>query len=779
MAHNLKFLPRLARGTLAVTLAMGLAPATAWGDPQETTGSNAATIAEDISAQLAGSWEKTLEAGQLVLDSDPYDYEEGTASSLSAVDFPSSYDLREKGIVTPIKLQNPWGTCWGFSAIAAAETSILSELGTTYEQTGLDLSELQLAWFAATPLDESAGPQAGEGTVSTNPESNQRLNIGGMPFTATSIFASGIGPLAESDVPYKNAEGLTVNDPDGNPVYYSSEGDWSVSEDLRFASGIELEESSILPAPAGKDETGAYEYNSAATDAIKSELMEGRAVQIAFTADQSRPGQTDPSKYINTETWAHYTYEQASPTHGVTIVGWDDDYSKDNFLDGHKPPEDGAWIVKNSWGADTEEFPNRNSWGIDGEGYFYISYYDQSVTAPETLDFYTENLDSDREFFYVDAYDYMPSNTVLALTEGAGTKTANVFTASGDRELRAVSTNTSTPGTTVTYTVYRLTEDAKSPEDGSPVSQVTEEYEFGGYHRVDLPEPVLFSDGEQYSVVVELVKPSGNHEILTTLGLSKEGAEAIEQATGQLPSSYSNAVVNEGESFLLMEGEWCDWSEVTPLIEDGKYAIDNFSIKAYSDPVEPASTGFDDVSADDWFAGAVQHVSEIGAMTGYAGTSLFGPNDEMLRQDVASMLFKWLAPEEAAAAADPEVWQNIENSTGLSDVEDGQYYTAAVNWCFEKGLMTGYANANKLGVGDSITREQFASVLYRAFNLPKAGAPLNSFPDADQVSEWAIPAMAWATSEGIINGADGMLLPQNAATRAEVATMITNYDSRD
>lgn len=779
MAQDPKILSRFARGALAATLAVGLAPtATAWGNPSENTEPNAAKIADEISVSLAGSWEKTLGAGQLTLGYDPYNYEEGSAAPLSAIDFPSSYDLRENGVVTPVKFQNPWGACWGFSAIAAAETSILSELGTTYEQTGLDLSELQLAWFAATPLDESAGSQAGEGTIPTDPDPNERLNIGGMPFTATSVFASGIGPLTESIVPYKNAEGLTVNDPDGNPFCYSTEGDWSVDESLRFASGIELEESSILPTPAGEDETGAYEYNSAGTDAIKSELMEGRAVQIAFTADQSRPGQTDPAKYINTETWAHYTYEQASPTHGVAIVGWDDDYSKDNFLDGHKPPEDGAWIVKNSWGAESEEFPNHNSWGIDGNGYFYISYYDQSIAAPETLNFYTENLDSDRELFYVDAYDYMPASTVLPLTEGVGTKTGNVFTAVDDRELRAVSTNTSTPGTTVTYSVYRLGENAESPEDGSLVSQVTETYEFGGYHRTDLPEPVLIGDGEKYSVVVELVKPSGAHDVLTAVGLSKQGAEQIEQSTGQMPPSYSNAVINEGESFLLSEGDWYDWSEIAPLISNGTYALDNFSIKAYSDPVESESTGFDDVSADDWFADAVGHVSEAGVMTGYAETSLFGPNDEMERQDVASMLFRWLAPEEAAAVADPEIWKTIKDETDLSDAEDGQYYTAAVNWCFENGVMTGYDGANELGVGDSITREQFATILYRASNMPKAGASLDAFPDAGQVSDWALPAMEWATSEGVVNGADGMLLPQKTATRAEVATMIMNYDLR-
>ena len=81
---------------------------------------------------------------------------------------PAQYDLRDSGVVTPVKFQNPWGTCWGFSAIAASETSILSEKGQTYAETGLDLSERQLAYFAARHLPfgeegDSYNNQAGEG----------------------------------------------------------------------------------------------------------------------------------------------------------------------------------------------------------------------------------------------------------------------------------------------------------------------------------------------------------------------------------------------------------------------------------------------------------------------------------------------------------------------------------------------------------------------------------------------------------------------------------------
>ena len=120
--------------------------------------------------------------------------------------------------------------------------------------------------------------------------------------------------------------------------------------------------------------------------------MAGRAVTVGFHADTSMPGQGEIGEYLDTDTWAHYTSESAALNHAVTVVGWDDAYSKENFLEGKQPPADGAWLVKNSWGAGSEDSPNWGDWGIDedgdgvGDGCFWLSYYDMSlVHTPETF----------------------------------------------------------------------------------------------------------------------------------------------------------------------------------------------------------------------------------------------------------------------------------------------------------------------------------------------------------------------------------------------------------
>lgn len=182
---------------------------------------------------------------------------------------------------------------------------------------------------------------------------------------------------------------------------------------------------------------------------------------------------------------------------------------------------------------------------------------------------------------------------------------------------------------------------------------------------------------------------------------------------------------------------------------------------------------FYDVDSSAWFAPFVGHVTSRGIMSGYGDSSSFGPNDPMERQDVAQMLFNWLAPEDERGVDEAG---GVADRTGLSDVADGAYYTAAVNWCVESGVFTGYTSEGRFGVGDTITREQFATVLYRALGAGASVGLTGGFPDSGNVSSWARDAMAWAVDEGIVTGSGGRLLPQGSATRAEIATMVTRAD---
>lgn len=114
------------------------------------------------------------------------------------------------------------------------------------------------------------------------------------------------------------------------------------------------------------------------------------------------------------------------------------------------------------------------------------------------------------------------------------------------------------------------------------------------------------------------------------------------------------------------------------------------------------------------------------------------------------------------------------DESGFADVEDGVYYTAAVNWCAENSIMGGYGGSDRFGVGEPATREETATILYRAYGEQGDGVIGGDFPDKGEVSEWAVSPMAWALSYGLVNGSDGMLLPKAWTTRAQLAQIWLN-----
>ncbi|MBQ9009517.1 MAG: hypothetical protein IJ088_09335 [Clostridia bacterium] len=209
--------------------------------------------------------------------------------------FPEKFDLRDRGIVTSVKSQAPWGACWSFATMGASEISILNSLGMTAEEylekygEELDLSEKHLAWFttlalpAADAYPEGTYPydigQAGEGIYPTENSTVSPYNFGGNYMLSSSSLSSGIGVVKESIAPY--------GDKDGEP---NSEGDWSLPESLRFTQSFELKNVNILPVPAHTDDNGNFIYRPEGTEAIKSELLKGKAVGINYKSDKSLPG---------------------------------------------------------------------------------------------------------------------------------------------------------------------------------------------------------------------------------------------------------------------------------------------------------------------------------------------------------------------------------------------------------------------------------------------------------------------------------------------------------
>lgn len=179
----------------------------------------------------------------------------------------------------------------------------------------------------------------------------------------------------------------------------------------------------------------------------------------------------------------------------------------------------------------------------------------------------------------------------------------------------------------------------------------------------------------------------------------------------------------------------------------------------------PSGTKFNDVSANDWFASAVDYVTGKGMMNGTADNT-FSPKAHTTRGMVVTMLYRLENQPSTSAAS-------------FTDVASGAYYANAVAWANANGIVSGYGSG-KFGPNDKVTREQLAAILYRYAQYKKydvSGAKsLDGYTDAQSVSSYAVPALQWANAAGIVTGKSGSKLdPKGNATRAEVAAMLMRF----
>lgn len=224
-----------------------------------------------------------------------------------------------------------------------------------------------------------------------------------------------------------------------------------------------------------------------------------------------------------------------------------------------------------------------------------------------------------------------------------------------------------------------------------------------------------------------------------------------------------------GHSF----GEWTVTKEAT-CFEDGEetrtcsvcQAVETRPIFANSDHCPPKA--FTDLDADAWYHEGVDYALTNGLMNGVGG-GRFEPDGQLTRAQLVTVLYR--------AAGEPDTGKQVNPFT---DVADDAWYTKAVIWAANNGIVNGVAK-NTFAPDDSITREQIAAMLYRYAGAEAAKEDkLSAFPDAAKVSDWAKEALNWAVASGLINGvadANGTasLEPQATATRAQIATILMRW----
>lgn len=179
-------------------------------------------------------------------------------------------------------------------------------------------------------------------------------------------------------------------------------------------------------------------------------------------------------------------------------------------------------------------------------------------------------------------------------------------------------------------------------------------------------------------------------------------------------------------------------------------------------------TGFSDVDAGAWYAGAVEYVRDNGLMSGVSDTA-FAPDESMTRGMLVTTLYR-------LAGSPPLENENL--GYPFADVPGDAWYADGVYWARLNGVVSGYSD-ERFGPDDPVTREQAAAILWRYAGSPAAQAG-QSFADESEISLYAAQAVDWARANGIMNGSDGnRFLPGERATRAQVAIILQNYLTAD
>ena len=442
----------------------------------------------------------------------------GSKVKFTTSPLPSSWDSRDHGWVTPVKDQNPLGTCWTFSANAVVETQLLRTGRGTW-----DLSEKNMALLSGFEGDWNSG--------------------GNNDMAAAHLLRWSGAVMETNDVYFTN----------GNDSYNvtSAKREWEVTRpSVPLDPALHIQNVVWVPALDGTETT---------RNALKAAITNYGAVSTCIYASSTSP-------YMNGS--AYYCNLALGCDHAITVVGWDDNYSTNNFKSTRRPSANGAWLIKNSWGTSSGD-----------SGYWHVSYcdknfgmYDGAVYLPAT---------SDENFTAVYGYDRLGPVFDFGEAFGSYNLQAAVFTSAWNEELAAVGVWSSIDGNPYRITIYtNVTRNAESPiENGFIAYTQTGTLPHAGFSTIPLSTAVPLADRTNFTVVYEQTGNSFSH-------LADCHYAYYAEADHPAGCTYLGGVV-DGETL------WYDLTELD-LVYYSDYECDApaaFCIKAYTRTTVAAKAG--------------------------------------------------------------------------------------------------------------------------------------------------------------------------------------------
>ncbi len=428
------------------------------------------------------------------------------------VALPSKYDLRDEGRSTSVKDQGAYGFCWSFASIASMESNIITKKFDNATRDNLDLSESGGSWFSC-----NGTPDKSDSTYGDHRDDPSNGADGGTAELAAESISSGYGAYPEELAKYDDIEN-------------------GYHEALRYYSDYKLKDYSKLPEDI---------------NLIKQRLMEKGAMYYAYACFWENYYTTEDGICTYSDNGISVEGEEPCGGHAVTLIGWDDNFSKNNFHPDAGVKNDGAWLLKNSWGEE---------WGNDG--YFWVSY--ESVA----FDFGQFEMQDKDSFDTIHQHQTSSDQYMFGGKDEENPQyfsSANVFTAKTTEELKQIC-YTNAVNSNVKAKIYKLGEGYTSPVDGELLAEFNSNVDYAGTHCLDVPGNITFNEGDTFSVVIE------GEALITN----------FRYEDAQHPTNDTH-----GKSYFTDNGT--DWTDVADYSDASYAAIKAYTTKSSVDKTELAT----------------------------------------------------------------------------------------------------------------------------------------------------------------------------------------------